>query len=123
MVSTRHLMRIAKAKKGKFYIFTKTDIEDILGEDSELFCIYYNITKPGNWEEEHSNVLFRAERDDELAAKLGLTVSELLAKIQSAKQKVFNARAYRIRPGLDNKILASWNGLMLKGLCDCVPGF
>jgi uncharacterized protein YyaL (SSP411 family) len=110
-------------KEGKFYIFTKTEIEEILGQDAEIFCIYYNITEDGNWEEESSNVLFRKENDDELAKKLGLSVDELLGKINSSKQKVFNARSYRIRPGLDNKILASWNGLMLKGLCDAYRAF
>ena len=113
----------SEGKEGKFYIFTKTEIEDILGEDAELFCIYYNITNDGNWEEENSNVLFRNESDAKLAEKLGLQVDELLAKIQSAKQKIFNARSYRIRPGLDNKILASWNGLMVKGLCDAYRAF
>ncbi|MDB5088259.1 MAG: thioredoxin protein [Mucilaginibacter sp.] len=110
-------------KEGKFYIFTKTEIEEILEQDAEIFCIYYNITEDGNWEEESSNVLFRKESDDELAKKLGLPVDELLDKIKSSKQKVFNARSYRIRPGLDNKILASWNGLMLKGLCDAYRAF
>ncbi len=113
----------SEGKEGKFYIFTKTEIEGILGTDAELFCIYYNITDDGNWEEENSNVLFRKESDAKLAEKLGLQVDELLVKIQSSKQKVFNARSYRIRPGLDNKILASWNGLMLKGLCDAYRAF
>ena len=113
----------SEGKEGKFYIFTKNQIQDILDEDAELFCIYYNITDDGNWEEERSNVLFRKESDDELAAKLGLTVDEMLAKIKSSRQKVFNARSYRIRPGLDNKIMASWNGLMLKGLCDAYRAF
>lgn len=110
-------------KEGKFYIFTKDEVEGILDDDAELFSIYYNITEDGNWEEENSNVLFRKDSDEALAGKLGLTVEQLKAKIKSAKQKIFDARAYRIRPGLDNKILASWNGLMLKGLCDAYRAF
>ncbi|MCR8559934.1 thioredoxin domain-containing protein [Mucilaginibacter sp. BJC16-A38] len=113
----------SEGKEGKFYIFTKKEIEEILGNDAELFCIYYNITESGNWEEEHSNVLFRNEGDVDLAKKLGLPVEELLDKINSSKQKVYEARSHRIRPGLDNKILASWNGLMLKGLCDAYRAF
>jgi hypothetical protein len=88
-----------------------------------LFCIYYHITDDGNWEEEQSNVLFRKESDDKLAKKLGLSVEDLVAKIKSSRQKVFEARSYRIRPGLDNKILTSWNGMMLKGLCDAYRAF
>ena len=109
--------------EGKYYIFTKTEIAEILGNDAELFCIYYHITEDGNWEEEHSNVLFRKETDEQLAEKLGLGVDDLLLQIKTSRQKVFEARKHRIRPGLDNKILASWNGLMLKGLCEAYRAF
>jgi uncharacterized protein YyaL (SSP411 family) len=109
--------------EGKFYIFTKTEIETILGDDADLFCIYYHITQDGNWEEEHSNVLFRKETDGQLAQKLGLGVDDLLSQIKVSRKKVFEARRHRIRPGLDNKILASWNGLMLKGLCEAYRSF
>ncbi len=109
--------------EGKFYTFTKNEIEEILGEDAELFCIYYHITNDGNWEEEQTNVLFRRESDDALAEKLGLSVNQLTEQIETSRQKVFEARSKRIRPGLDNKILASWNSLMLKGLCDAYSAF
>ncbi|WP_428330801.1 thioredoxin domain-containing protein [Mucilaginibacter sp.] len=113
----------SEGKEGKFYIFTKDEIDEILGADADIFCIYFNITAGGNWAEEHSNVFFRNETDEALAAKLGLTVEELITKITSAKQKMLEARSHRIRPGLDNKILASWNGLMLKGLCEAYRAF
>ncbi|MGZ3945036.1 MAG: thioredoxin domain-containing protein [Mucilaginibacter sp.] len=109
--------------EGKFYTFTKEQIKEILGADAGIFCIYYNITDDGNWEEEETNVLFRNESDVQLAGKLGLSVDALFSKISSAKTKVLEARARRIRPGLDYKILASWNGLMLKGLSDAYRAF
>jgi uncharacterized protein YyaL (SSP411 family) len=113
----------SEGKEGKFYIFTKTEVEEILGDNAEIFCIYYNITADGNWVEEHSNVLFRKLSYEELAQQLGLPVEKLLNQINSSRQKVFDARAKRIRPGLDYKILTSWNGLMLKGLCDAYRTF
>jgi len=113
----------SEGKEGKFYIFAKGEIEEILGDEADLFCIYYHITEDGNWEEEESNVLFRKESDEALAAKLGLPVAQMLAKIEASRQKIFEARSKRVRPGLDNKILASWNGLMLKGLCDAYRAF
>jgi uncharacterized protein YyaL (SSP411 family) len=113
----------SEGREGKFYIFAKSEIEQILGSDAALFCIYYHITDDGNWEEEESNVLFRKESDETLAEKLGLQVSDLVGKIETSRQKVFEARSKRIRPGLDNKILASWNGLMLKGFCDAYRTF
>ena len=109
--------------EGRFYTFTKADIEEILGDDAEVFCIYYNITPTGNWPEEDTNVLFRKQDDTTLAAALGMDEHDLQEKIAAAKQKVFNTRSHRVRPGLDNKILASWNGLMLKGLCDAYRAF
>jgi uncharacterized protein YyaL (SSP411 family) len=113
----------SEGKEGKFYIFTKAEIQEILGADADLFCIYFHITDDGNWEEERSNVLFRRESDEELSRKLGLPVHELPEKIEASRKRVFEARSKRVRPGLDNKILASWNGLMLKGLCDAYRAF
>jgi uncharacterized protein YyaL (SSP411 family) len=109
--------------EGKFYIFTKAEIDEILGDDADLFNIYYHVTEDGNWEEEHSNVFFRRESDENLAETLGLSVDELVNRVNASRKKVFDARSKRIRPGLDNKILASWNGLMLKGLCDAYRAF
>jgi len=109
--------------EGKFYTFTKEEIEKILGTDAGLFCAYYHITDDGNWEEEETNVLFRRETDEELARQFSLEAGELVSKIRSAKAKVLEERSKRIRPGLDNKILASWNGLMLKGLCEAYRSF
>ncbi|MHB1178386.1 MAG: thioredoxin domain-containing protein [Daejeonella sp.] len=109
--------------EGKFYTFTKTELKTILGEDEELFSIYFNITDGGNWEEEQTNILFRKLDNDELAAKLGLTEQELKMNIATARKKVFDARSARIRPGLDHKILASWNGMMLKAYTDAYRVF
>ena len=109
--------------EGKFYTFIKAEIEEILGDDADLFCIYYNVTDDGNWEEEHTNVFFKKEKDLNLANKLGVVLEVMVANIEASRKKVFEARSSRIRPGLDNKVLASWNGLMLKGLCDAYRAF
>jgi uncharacterized protein YyaL (SSP411 family) len=109
--------------EGKFYSFTKAEVGEILGTDAQLFCIYYNATDEGNWEEEQTNVFFRKDDDVELAAQIGIPVDELLSVIKTSKEKLLAARSKRIRPGLDNKILASWNGLMLKGLTDAYRAF
>ncbi|MET3979549.1 uncharacterized protein YyaL (SSP411 family) [Mucilaginibacter sp. UYP25] len=113
----------SEGKEGKFYIFTKTEITEILGDDADIFNIYYHVTDDGNWEEEQSNVFYRREEDTELAKLLGLTVEDLVNGVSASRQKVLDARSKRIRPGLDNKILASWNGLMLKGLCESYRTF
>jgi uncharacterized protein YyaL (SSP411 family) len=109
--------------EGKFYTFTGEEIEGILGADAELFSLYYNVTEDGNWEEELTNVFFRDENSEQLAKRYDLTPEELGSKIKTLRQKVFDVRSERIRPGLDYKILASWNGLMLKGLCEAYRAF
>jgi uncharacterized protein YyaL (SSP411 family) len=109
--------------EGKFYSFSKAEIEEVLGTDAQLFCIYYNATDDGNWEEEQTNVFFRWDDDEDLAVQIGIPADELLEVIKTSKEKLLAYRAKRIRPGLDNKILASWNGLMLKGLCDAYRAF
>jgi len=109
--------------EGKFYTFTKEEIEKILGPDADLFCIYYHVTDDGNWEEEETNIFFRKENDQKLAEKLGVEESDLISKINQLRNKVLEERSKRIRPGLDYKILTSWNGLMLKGLCEAYRAF
>ena len=109
--------------EGKFYTFTKDEIVAILGDDADVFCIYYHITDEGNWPEEETNVLFKRGNDNDLAEALGIPVDEMLSKVVAARAKVFDSRSHRVRPGLDDKILASWNGLMLKGLCDAYRAF
>lgn len=109
--------------EGKFYTFNRSEIQNILGEDADLFNIYYNITEEGNWEEERTNIFFRKQDDAELARKLGVNEKELVQKIADAKKKIFDRRAVRVRPGLDDKILASWNGLMLRAYTDAYRVF
>jgi uncharacterized protein YyaL (SSP411 family) len=109
--------------EGKFYVFAKEEIQAILGTEAELFCIYYHITDEGNWEEEQTNILFKRGEDKELAEAIGIPVEELLDSIATSRKTLFEVRSKRVRPGLDNKILASWNGLMLKGLCEAYRAF
>jgi uncharacterized protein YyaL (SSP411 family) len=109
--------------EGKFYSFTKEEIKSILGEDEDLFNIYYQVTEEGNWVEEATNVFIRKFENSEIAAQLGISEEVLANKIKAAKTKVLQARSLRVRPGLDDKILASWNGMMLKAYADAYRVF
>ncbi|HEY0668915.1 MAG TPA: thioredoxin domain-containing protein [Sphingobacteriaceae bacterium] len=104
--------------EGKFYTFTQDELTNILGEDEEVFSLYYNVTEDGNWEEEHTNIFFRKFDDEDIMETLGISELEFYKKLNRAKKKVFEFRQHRIHPGLDDKILASWNGMMLKGFSD-----
>jgi uncharacterized protein len=95
--------------EGKFYVWTMQEIEEILGENSKAFCRNYQVSNDGNWE--HGvNILWKKE------ATLNVDFKESIEKLMAK-------RAVRTRPGLDDKILCSWNGLMLNGLIDAYRTF
>jgi uncharacterized protein YyaL (SSP411 family) len=100
--------------EGKFYVWTKDEVDTILGDDAAIFSAYYNITADGNWEHGNS-ILLRNETDKEIAETFTLTVEQLESKINAAKAKLLNVRSARVKPGLDDKILSSWNALMITG--------
>lgn len=109
-------------EEGKYYVWTKEEIENILKADAPLFMEYYNVTKTGNWEH-GKNILFRNETDEAIAKKHNLSVPALKMNIEDAKEKLMKIRSGRIKPGLDDKILTSWNALMLKGYAHAYRAF
>lgn len=104
--------------EGKFYVWDKTEFDEIIGDDASLIGEYYNITEEGNWEEEQTNILRKTILDDDLITKYGIDAETIYDKVKSAKAKLLEFRSKRIRPGLDDKCLTAWNGMMIKGLAD-----
>jgi uncharacterized protein len=108
--------------EGKFYTFTYEQIEQIALPEKQWFLRYYNIRPEGTWE--HGvNILHRENSSEEFCTEHGLTHSSFLAWENEWKRILLSERSKRIRPGLDDKILASWNGLMLNGLVDAYRTF
>ncbi|MGZ3885579.1 MAG: thioredoxin domain-containing protein, partial [Bacteroidia bacterium] len=99
--------------EGKYYVWQKEELEQLLGKDFGLFADYYNINEKGYWEDENY-VLMRTESPGELMLKHHLKEEELRTVIDSCKAILMKARNQRVKPGLDNKILTSWNALMCK---------
>ncbi|MEO6843570.1 MAG: thioredoxin domain-containing protein, partial [Ginsengibacter sp.] len=112
----------SEGKEGKFYVWTKDEIQNILGKDADLFNEYFGITDKGNWEAAENIPDINMGKKD-LGKKYNLTHDELLQKIDSLKKLVFEKRKERVRPGTDDKILTSWNALMAKGLIDAYRVF
>jgi len=104
--------------EGKFYIWDKVELDQVLGEDAQLIGAYYNITEEGNWEEEQTNILRKTISDDDLLAEFNISPEVLYDKVNAAKEKLMAVRSKRIRPGLDDKCLTAWNGMMIKALAD-----
>ena len=101
--------------EGKFFVWEPSEVEELLGEENaKIFCEFYDITPQGNFEGE--NILHIQTPSDIFARKLQMELSELEALLAEGRQKLFAAREKRIKPGLDDKILTSWNGLMLRGM-------
>jgi len=109
-------------EEGKFYIWKKEELITLLGDNYELFADYYNVNRKGYWE--HDNyILLRDEDEETLAKKHNLSLEDLQAKMAVSKAILMKERDARIRPGLDDKTLTSWNGLMLKGYVDAYLTF
>ncbi|GGI24731.1 thioredoxin domain-containing protein [Pedobacter mendelii] len=104
--------------EGKFYVWDRTEFDEIMGDDAKIIGEYYNITEDGNWEEEQTNILRKTILDDDLIATYGIDAETLYNKVKSEKAKLLEVRSKRIRPGLDDKCLTAWNGMMIKGLAD-----
>lgn len=104
-------------EEGAFYVWTKEGLITLLGADFELFQAYFNINSYGYWEDENY-VLIKDKSDQEIAEKFNLSESELQTKMKAALSLLKKERSKRPKPRLDDKILTSWNGLMLKGLAD-----
>ena len=97
--------------EGKFYVWSKSEIKKILGNDSDLFCLYYDVTDGGNWE--GNNILCNNINLSTVAFNFGITEDVAKEKIQSCSDRLLEVRSKRIIPGLDDKILTSWNSLMI----------
>ena len=109
-------------EEGAFYVWTKEELIKVLKEKFTLFSDYYNINEFGYWEA-NKYVLIRNQKGVEIASKYNISEDELNQFIQSCKSELIKVRNKRIKPRLDDKILSSWNGLMIKGFADSYKAF
>jgi uncharacterized protein YyaL (SSP411 family) len=112
----------SEGEEGKFYVWNEEELKTLIASDFPIFKDYYNINGRGLWE--HGNyILLRKESKDRIAKKYNISVSDLESKIENWKGILMKERDKRIRPGLDDKSLTSWNALMLKGYIDAYMTF
>ncbi|MEX0290120.1 MAG: thioredoxin domain-containing protein [Flavobacteriaceae bacterium] len=104
-------------EEGAFYVWTKEELQKLLGADYELFKSYFNINSYGLWE--HGKyVLIQDQSPERIAEMENVSVENLTKRIAKAKKILLQERDKRDKPRLDDKILSSWNGLTLSGLID-----
>ena len=113
----------SEGEEGKFYVWEKTAIDSILKDQkaAAVFNDYYEIQEKGNWE--HTNILYVRQEKEVVAKRHKMTVDQLESLLQLGRNQLFRARSSRVRPGLDDKVLASWNGLMLQAYLDAYQTF
>lgn len=101
--------------EGRFFVWDRAEVMSVLGDEAgHTFCYAYDVSEAGNWE--HSNILHLAKPMDQTAKLLGITEEELRRQLALGREKLFEVRSLRIAPGRDEKILTSWNGMMIDTL-------
>jgi uncharacterized protein len=102
----------SEGEEGKFYVFTPAQTEEILGSDADWINKVFGVTKNGNFEH-GSSVLHLSKSPEDLASESKLSVPAFWQKLKPSQEKLLNARSKRIRPGRDEKVLTSWNSIMI----------
>ena len=101
----------SEGEEGKFYIWTTSELQEVIADDYEFFQAAYGVTDRGNWE--GKTILQRSLDDSTLAARFNLDAESVNAKLADSHARLLSKRSERIRPGTDDKILVSWNALAL----------
>lgn len=105
------------SEEGAYYVWREAELKSLLGEDYPLFADYYNINDFGHWEA-GKYVLIRNADEEEIAGRQGVTRTALSGIITRCLSVLEEKRRERHAPALDDKILTSWNALMIQALCD-----
>jgi uncharacterized protein len=111
----------SEGEEGKFFVWTPDEVLGAVSGDrplAQLAMDHLGVTPEGNFEHSKSTVLFEAKGAGELAVKLRRPPSEVEADLDRAQKAMFEARERRVKPFRDEKILASWNGLMIGAMAE-----
>lgn len=108
--------------EGKYYIWTRQELVSILGDDEPLFSIYYSVDAYGNWEH-GANILYKTRSQDELEKLTGKTIIEIEQVIKKCNALLLTERNKKTKPGLDDKVITSWNALIISGYCEAFKAF
>ena len=113
----------SEGEEGKFYVWSWAELESLFTDKFQFNVVrdYYNIEEEGNWEH-GKNILHIIDGLDIIASRNDVTIDQAQEYIQKAKNTLLAERSKRVRPGLDDKILTSWNALMIKGYVDAFKG-
>jgi uncharacterized protein YyaL (SSP411 family) len=111
----------SEGEEGKFYVWSKEEMQEVLGEDYDFAKEYFNVNPTGKWEGHY--IPLRRMGNKDFAGQNGYSETSFNETRDRVIAKLMERRDTRIRPGLDDKSLTSWNALMVKGLCDAYLSF
>lgn len=112
----------SEGEEGKFYVWGLEELDNSLGGTFNIFSEYFNIHPDRIWENE-KYVLHKSLNDNEFAAKNDISIGELKELKENWRKDLLEVRNRRVRPGLDDKILTSWNALVIDGLVEAFKSF
>jgi uncharacterized protein YyaL (SSP411 family) len=112
----------SEGEEGKYYVWTKKELENIIQNQPSWLSDYYSLADSGNWEH-GNNILFIDQWEDDFIKANQLTKEQLHSELSIAKDKLLKVRDNRIRPGLDDKVLTGWNAMTIQGLLDAYAAF
>ena len=104
----------SEGEEGKYYVWDKKEVHQVLENDADIFCLYYDVTDGGNFE--GKTILCNNLAMSSIAFKFGKSEDDVKKIIESGTKKLLEVRSKRISPGTDDKILTSWNALMISAL-------
>jgi uncharacterized protein YyaL (SSP411 family) len=105
----------SEGEEGKFYVWTPDEVKQVLGEEcGERFCYVYDVSKTGNFE--GKNILNLPKTIEQCAKLKGWDLEPLQAALAESRRKLLEVRDRRVRPGKDDKVLVSWNALMIESM-------
>jgi uncharacterized protein YyaL (SSP411 family) len=112
----------SEGEEGKFYCWSINELKEILGQDFDWVKEYYNINQLGYWEDE-KYILLKNETDESFAKRKSYTIEDFIKNVQSINERLLHVRDKRIKPGMDDKCLTSWNAILISGLCEAYSAF
>jgi uncharacterized protein YyaL (SSP411 family) len=111
----------SEGHEGTFYVWTREEVERALGDEGRLAAAYWGVTDEPNFEGRY--ILHAPNETSVVAARGGVTPGAVVEAVANARAILLARRARRVRPGRDEKVLASWNGLMLRGVAESARAF
>jgi uncharacterized protein YyaL (SSP411 family) len=112
----------SEGHEGKFYLWDAVELDHALGDDAPIMRAYWGVSGGGNFE--GRNILFVAAKDRRaLARRFSISPEQLDEIVARSKRTLYDVRKQRVWPGLDDKVLASWNGLMVRGIAEAARAF